>query len=207
MGTGGTFPGGKARPGRDADHSPPSHAEVANEELYLLSTHAPSWRVVGQLLTDSFTWYLVYFPQNTEIRCRNLVLFLRTGLSIAVNQTGDPTPVSPLIPRATRMCCAYYQPKGRAVPQYVATTLAWTGWSQRVLPTNSNSLSFSLVSLPGTNTAAHALAKMSRFALWEITKLWPKCFNGNTAILFSLLKSKVKQSRYTSWRRLGGEEV
>jgi hypothetical protein len=27
----GTFPGGKARPGRDADHSPPSSAEVVNE--------------------------------------------------------------------------------------------------------------------------------------------------------------------------------
>jgi hypothetical protein len=38
MGTGGSFPGGKARPGRDADHSPPSSAEVKNEqELYLLS--------------------------------------------------------------------------------------------------------------------------------------------------------------------------
>jgi hypothetical protein len=31
MGTGGPFPGGKARPGRDADHSPPSNAEVENE--------------------------------------------------------------------------------------------------------------------------------------------------------------------------------
>jgi hypothetical protein len=31
MGTGGPFPGGKARPGRDADHSPPSSAEVLNE--------------------------------------------------------------------------------------------------------------------------------------------------------------------------------
>jgi hypothetical protein len=28
MGTGGSFPGGKARPERDADHSPPSSAEV-----------------------------------------------------------------------------------------------------------------------------------------------------------------------------------
>jgi hypothetical protein len=27
----GSFPGGKARPGRDADHSPPSSAEVKNE--------------------------------------------------------------------------------------------------------------------------------------------------------------------------------
>jgi hypothetical protein len=31
MGTGGSFPGGKARPGRDADHSPPYSAEVKNE--------------------------------------------------------------------------------------------------------------------------------------------------------------------------------
>jgi hypothetical protein len=37
MGTGGPFPGGKARPRRDADHLPPSSAEVVNEELYLLS--------------------------------------------------------------------------------------------------------------------------------------------------------------------------
>jgi hypothetical protein len=31
VGTGGPFPGGKARSGRDADHSPPSSAEVVNE--------------------------------------------------------------------------------------------------------------------------------------------------------------------------------
>jgi hypothetical protein len=31
MGTGGPFPGGKARPGRDADHSPLSSAGVVNE--------------------------------------------------------------------------------------------------------------------------------------------------------------------------------
>jgi hypothetical protein len=30
MGTWGPFPGGKARQGRDADHSPPSSAEVEN---------------------------------------------------------------------------------------------------------------------------------------------------------------------------------
>jgi hypothetical protein len=29
--TGGSFPGNKARPGRDTDHSPPSSAEVKNE--------------------------------------------------------------------------------------------------------------------------------------------------------------------------------
>jgi hypothetical protein len=31
MGTGGPLPGGKARPGRDADHSPPSSAEIVNK--------------------------------------------------------------------------------------------------------------------------------------------------------------------------------
>jgi hypothetical protein len=31
MGTGGPLPGGKARPGRDADHLPLSSAEVVNE--------------------------------------------------------------------------------------------------------------------------------------------------------------------------------
>jgi hypothetical protein len=31
MGTGGPFPGAKAWPGRDADYSPPSSAEVENE--------------------------------------------------------------------------------------------------------------------------------------------------------------------------------
>jgi hypothetical protein len=36
MGTGGSFSGGKGRPERDADHSPPFSAEVKNE-LYLLS--------------------------------------------------------------------------------------------------------------------------------------------------------------------------
>jgi hypothetical protein len=42
MGTGALFPGAKAWPGRDADYSPPSSAEVENEkELYLLSPQAP----------------------------------------------------------------------------------------------------------------------------------------------------------------------
>jgi hypothetical protein len=42
-------PGVKARPGRDADQSPPSSAEVENEwELYL-SPQARPWRVAGLL--------------------------------------------------------------------------------------------------------------------------------------------------------------
>jgi hypothetical protein len=48
MRTGGPFPGGKARPGRDADNSPPSSAEVVNEqELYLLSVLRLHRCVVG----------------------------------------------------------------------------------------------------------------------------------------------------------------
>jgi hypothetical protein len=31
MGTGGSFPSGKVQPGCDADHSPPSSAEVKKE--------------------------------------------------------------------------------------------------------------------------------------------------------------------------------
>jgi hypothetical protein len=60
VGTGGPFPGGKTRPGREADHSPPSSAEVKNElEQNLLSPQAPPWRVAGSLylflLFDKFS--------------------------------------------------------------------------------------------------------------------------------------------------------
>jgi hypothetical protein len=49
--------GGKARPGRDADHSPPSSAEVKNgQELYLLSPQAPPWRVAGSLRFNARWW-------------------------------------------------------------------------------------------------------------------------------------------------------
>jgi hypothetical protein len=45
---GGSFPRGKAQQGSDADHSPPSRAEVKNKwELYLLFPQTLSWRVVG----------------------------------------------------------------------------------------------------------------------------------------------------------------
>jgi hypothetical protein len=36
MSTGGPFPGGKARPGRDTDHSPPSSGRVCVGAIYLL---------------------------------------------------------------------------------------------------------------------------------------------------------------------------
>jgi hypothetical protein len=66
-GTGGSFPGGKARPGRDADHSPPSSAEVKNEELYVLSPHVPPWRAAGQLYFFTLPlWVPPYLVLNTD---------------------------------------------------------------------------------------------------------------------------------------------
>jgi hypothetical protein len=54
-------PGVKARPGRDADHPPPSSAKVENEyELYLLSPQAPPWRVAGLL-------YLLYGTSHKTV--------------------------------------------------------------------------------------------------------------------------------------------
>jgi hypothetical protein len=48
--TGGPFPGAKARPGRDADHSLPSSSEVVNEyELHILIPLRVQWCVVGLL--------------------------------------------------------------------------------------------------------------------------------------------------------------
>jgi hypothetical protein len=59
MGTGGPFPGGKPWTGPDADHSPPSTAEVKHEqELYLLSPQALSCLVSGRLLD---LWHKVLF--------------------------------------------------------------------------------------------------------------------------------------------------
>jgi hypothetical protein len=61
MGTGVLSQGVKAQPGRDADHSPPSSAEVENEyELYLLSPQAPPWRVAGLLyFNKAVVWAVV----------------------------------------------------------------------------------------------------------------------------------------------------
>jgi hypothetical protein len=54
VGTGGSFPGGKARPGRDADHSSPSSAEVKKEwELYLLSPRCASMERNGTTLLNA----------------------------------------------------------------------------------------------------------------------------------------------------------
>jgi hypothetical protein len=55
------FSWGKARLGRDADHSPPSSTEVKKEwELYLLSPKVLPWHVGGQL-------YFFFIPNRPEM--------------------------------------------------------------------------------------------------------------------------------------------
>jgi hypothetical protein len=49
---------GIKRPGREADHSPPSSAEVKEwVELYLHSPNTPSWRGAHLQHRDNFTFY------------------------------------------------------------------------------------------------------------------------------------------------------
>jgi hypothetical protein len=67
MDPGGPFPGAKARPGRDADHSPPYSAEVKNEwELYLLSP-----KCLHGMYCDSFC---SSSSQRSALRNLNLAL-------------------------------------------------------------------------------------------------------------------------------------
>jgi hypothetical protein len=56
----GAFSLGVKRPGRDADHSPPSSAEVKEcVELYLHSPNTPSWRDAHlKMHRDNFNFYL-----------------------------------------------------------------------------------------------------------------------------------------------------
>jgi hypothetical protein len=79
MGTRGPLPGDEAWLGHDADHSPPTSAEVKNEqELYLLSPHAPPWRVAGSLYHFYLFYHLVNkdneFIYNIQFRPCNFIL-------------------------------------------------------------------------------------------------------------------------------------
>jgi len=67
-----SYPGVK-RPGRDADHPPPSSVEVEERiELYIYFTSGPSWPVIGLPLPLPFTvfphfWNILYiYKQETE---------------------------------------------------------------------------------------------------------------------------------------------
>jgi hypothetical protein len=52
----GTLPPGVERPGREADHSPPTNAEVKNGRATIAFTHTSTWYSVQLIkLTDNFT--------------------------------------------------------------------------------------------------------------------------------------------------------
>jgi hypothetical protein len=75
-GTGVPFPGGKARPGRDANHSTPSSTEVVNDmELYLLSSQAPPWRVEGLLYCLRF--FKIMKSRTLINTIQNIIIMLR----------------------------------------------------------------------------------------------------------------------------------
>jgi hypothetical protein len=83
MGTGGPFPRGKAWPGSEADHSPPSSANVKNEyEIYFLSCLVPAWRRGTALLLLSwhFLRELRKTMKNVVQDTRYLSRDLRPGL-------------------------------------------------------------------------------------------------------------------------------
>jgi hypothetical protein len=66
MGTGGggSFPEGKARPGRDADHSPPTCAEIKNDQELHSSPRLRLHDVAGQLYFYTLHPYLQKFRFN-----------------------------------------------------------------------------------------------------------------------------------------------
>jgi hypothetical protein len=75
MGIGGSFPGGKARPGRDADHSPPSSAEVLSiSRSYVSSPPCASMSCSGTVLF----FYLYLFRQMNITTFLTLVTFCCT---------------------------------------------------------------------------------------------------------------------------------
>jgi hypothetical protein len=71
----GPFPRAKSRPGRDYDHSTPSSVEVENEqELYILSTQAPSWRVVERFSFILDPNILRILPTNVQMSTRIMLV-------------------------------------------------------------------------------------------------------------------------------------
>jgi hypothetical protein len=86
----GLFPWGVKRPGREADHSPPSSAEVKEcVELYLHSPNTHSWRGAQLKYRDKFTSFYLYQRQLYLYVFRRLGK-LKNRSNLAVNRQ-NPT--------------------------------------------------------------------------------------------------------------------
>jgi hypothetical protein len=86
MGTRGSFLGVK-RPGREADHSPPSGAEVKEcVELYIHSPDTPSLRSSQLKHRDNFTFYL-YILLYLECNVKEVSLFLNKHSASGIYKT------------------------------------------------------------------------------------------------------------------------
>jgi hypothetical protein len=83
----GSFPGVK-RPGRGADHPPPSkcrgHERVG---LYLYSPSGPSWPVIGRTFTFTFTFTILFAKVFLPSLFSRIFKFYWTSCFIAVNRT------------------------------------------------------------------------------------------------------------------------
>jgi hypothetical protein len=73
---------GVKRPGREADHSTPSSAEIKEcVELYLHSPNTPSWRGARLNHRDNFTFYLFTLTGKQLVRPLEHGAILATGFS------------------------------------------------------------------------------------------------------------------------------
>jgi hypothetical protein len=75
------------QPGRDADHSPPSSVEVKYEqELYLLSPHAPSWHVAGHLYLYIKAYSVKYWQSDKVFNVHLLTVNYFAVMSLICSQ-------------------------------------------------------------------------------------------------------------------------
>jgi hypothetical protein len=129
MGTGGSFPRGKARPERDADHSRPSSAEVKKGRSYTSSrSNAPLWSVTEPLYLHQDSYINA---EGTKDSWKPKKLSKAGELSLPVLQKSSSTCKSPVSPKGatcsvsstgyTRRCYCHVHSRsagrfGRTVP-------------------------------------------------------------------------------------------
>jgi hypothetical protein len=106
------------------------------------------------------------------------------------------------IPDALWRTLSLLNPECNSVGKYTDFTLKPKANNTVNVPFNSNKVEYrSVLSLH--RSSFHPAADVVVPCVTTVNTLLQQ----NIVIYFSVNKSKVKQSRYTPWRRLGGEEV